>query len=61
MIGRQYKNLLRYSDSAYIQTTIFQGKEIPELEPFPHEWVRKTSNKIPFERDDKYNPEGYYE
>ncbi|CAL7960878.1 hypothetical protein MIDIC_230151 [Alphaproteobacteria bacterium] len=36
-----------------IQTTIIQGKEILELEPFPHEWIGDTADRLVYDADKK--------
>ncbi|CAL7961278.1 hypothetical protein MIDIC_290002 [Alphaproteobacteria bacterium] len=49
---QRYVNVETF-DKADIQTTIIQGKEILELEPFPHEWIGDTADRLVYDADKK--------
>ncbi|CAL7961842.1 conserved hypothetical protein [Alphaproteobacteria bacterium] len=43
-----------------LESTIKQGREVLELQPFPCEWVSTTCNRFPFEKFENATTEGYY-
>lgn len=54
------KTYIKEAQEGVIEDTIRELEAILALKPFPAKWIEVTANRFPFNDEEQYNFDGYY-